>query len=206
MMFTLAVLALIVSVGLHEAGHLTIFRMCGMKVKKVAVGFGPRLLWFTDRKGTQWSLRLLLLGGYTEPEKGSIDRLNPAGQALVFSAGPIVNALLGSLAFTLYTVWPVYPLLWFGYVNATLTILNLLPLPPLDGGRIFLAWLEKRKGRQWLNERKDAFFGFGFLAYIGVLGIIIGSGWQMVPVENKPSHCVMVKDHGHWCQMEEKKK
>ena len=58
------VLSLVVVV--HEWGHFIVARLCGVKVTHFSVGFG-RVLWSrVDKKGTQWQVCALPLGGYVK--------------------------------------------------------------------------------------------------------------------------------------------
>lgn len=57
------VVGLLVSVVLHEAGHLVTAKRSGMKVTEFFVGFGPRL--FSWRRGeTEYGMKALPAGGY----------------------------------------------------------------------------------------------------------------------------------------------
>ena len=51
----------------HEWGHMIVARLCGVKILEFSVGMGPLI--FKKQKGdTQYSLRLLPLGGYCRME------------------------------------------------------------------------------------------------------------------------------------------
>jgi membrane-associated protease RseP (regulator of RpoE activity) len=57
------ILGLLVSIGLHEFGHLIPAKLFGVRVPNWAVGFGPKL--FSKKIGeTEYSFRLIPLGGY----------------------------------------------------------------------------------------------------------------------------------------------
>ena len=66
--FTLAafVVALSVIVAVHEYGHYIIGRLSGIHAEVFSIGFGPVLLKGTDRRGTQWQIAALPLGGYVK--------------------------------------------------------------------------------------------------------------------------------------------
>lgn len=113
-------LVISISVALHEGGHMLVARLFKIPVPRFFVGFGPTL-WSKERKGTEYGIKLLPLGGFvqiedtTQPE-GSIERsmlsyVAPWKRTLIFLAGPAVNLVLGTLIFvTLLTVTPVkYP-------------------------------------------------------------------------------------------------
>ncbi len=60
------VLVLGILVFVHEWGHYIVARLCGVKVETFSIGFGKKLFGFTDRKGTQWKISLIPLGGYVK--------------------------------------------------------------------------------------------------------------------------------------------
>ncbi len=57
------VVGLLVSIALHELGHLVPAKRFGVKVPAYYVGFGPRL-WSTTRGETEYGLKAVPLGGY----------------------------------------------------------------------------------------------------------------------------------------------
>lgn len=65
MMFTVAVLMLAFLIFVHELGHFTIARICGVKVEVFSIGFGKKLCFF-KLFGTQFALSLIPLGGYVK--------------------------------------------------------------------------------------------------------------------------------------------
>jgi regulator of sigma E protease len=115
---TLLWFALLVGVliTVHELGHYVAARLFGVRVVKVAIGFG-RALFKHTHNGTEYALNLIPLGGYVrlfgeEPELASVlamsstDRerafgLRPAWQRLaIVLAGPVANAAFAGLIFT----------------------------------------------------------------------------------------------------------
>ena len=60
----LAILLLGILVTVHEFGHFIFARICGIAVREYAIGFGPRLLHWTGKQGTEFSIRLIPMGGY----------------------------------------------------------------------------------------------------------------------------------------------
>lgn len=59
----LLILGLLISVGLHEMGHLLPAKHFGVKVGRYFIGFGPTL-WSTTKGGTEYGLKAIPLGGY----------------------------------------------------------------------------------------------------------------------------------------------
>ncbi|WP_237003983.1 RIP metalloprotease RseP [Helicobacter pylori] len=64
-MFITAVLMLAFLIFVHELGHFTIARICGVKVEVFSIGFGKKLCFF-KLFGTQFALSLIPLGGYVK--------------------------------------------------------------------------------------------------------------------------------------------
>jgi membrane-associated protease RseP (regulator of RpoE activity) len=103
------VIALLVSVMLHEAGHFLTARAFGMKASRFFVGFGPTL-WSTHRGETEYGVKAIPAGGFVkivgmtdleEIEPGDEERAfyrQPAPQRLVvLAAGSIVHFILAIL-------------------------------------------------------------------------------------------------------------
>ena len=59
------VVALLVSVMLHEAGHFLTAKAFGMKATQFFVGFGTTL-WSTRRGETEYGVKALPLGGFVK--------------------------------------------------------------------------------------------------------------------------------------------
>jgi regulator of sigma E protease len=85
----------------HELGHYWMARATGVTARRFALGFGPRVVERTDRRGTVWSLSLLPIGGYVsfpgeynaEEKGGYLSRRPPARMAII-AAGPLANILV----------------------------------------------------------------------------------------------------------------
>src|SRR4051812_50032137 len=56
-------LAILISVSLHELGHMITAKRFGMKVTKYFVGFGPTIFSF-QRGETEYGLKAIPLGGF----------------------------------------------------------------------------------------------------------------------------------------------
>lgn len=54
-------------IAIHEFGHFTVAKLCGIQVNEFSIGMGP-VLWKKIYKGTQYSLRALPVGGYVALE------------------------------------------------------------------------------------------------------------------------------------------
>src|SRR5271169_3550687 len=100
------IVALLVSVMLHETGHFVLAKKFGMKVTRYFVGFGPTI-WSTWRGETEYGVKALPFGGFVkivgmtsldevdpEDEPRSF-RSHPAGQRIiVLCAGSFMHFLL----------------------------------------------------------------------------------------------------------------
>ena len=54
-------------IAIHEFGHFTVAKLCGIQVNEFSIGMGP-VLWKKNHKGTQYSLRALPVGGFVALE------------------------------------------------------------------------------------------------------------------------------------------
>lgn len=89
-----------VLISTHEFGHFIVAKKCGVIVEEFSIGMGP-LLFHTNKNGTEYSLRLLPIGGYCkmygededEESEGSLNGLSPLKRILVYAAGAIMNLL-----------------------------------------------------------------------------------------------------------------
>ena len=98
--------ALGVLVTFHEFGHFWVARRCGVKVLRFSVGFGMPLLRWHDRKGTEYVVAAIPLGGYVkmlDEREGdvpaelvdqSFNRKTVYQRIAIVIAGPVANFLL----------------------------------------------------------------------------------------------------------------
>jgi regulator of sigma E protease len=92
-----------VLVAIHEWGHFIAAKSVGVYVYEFAIGMGKKLTTYMRRGETEYTLRMLPIGGFVNP-KGmqpddpiTSDGLNgrrPAERALVYLAGPLMNMIL----------------------------------------------------------------------------------------------------------------
>lgn len=54
-------------IAIHEFGHFTVAKLCGIQVNEFSISMGP-VLWKKNHKGTQYSLRALPVGGFVALE------------------------------------------------------------------------------------------------------------------------------------------
>jgi membrane-associated protease RseP (regulator of RpoE activity) len=80
--------ALLVSVMLHESGHFVAAKRFGMKCTRYFVGFGPTV-WSTWRGETEYGIKALPLGGFVKIEgMTSLDEVEPEDEPRSFRRAP----------------------------------------------------------------------------------------------------------------------
>jgi len=111
------ILALGLLVTFHELGHYWVARRCGVRILRFSVGFGPVLLSRQDRRGTEWALSAIPLGGYVkmldEAPPGADEATRRAAfnsqplwrRVAVVAAGPCANLLLAVLIYAALGLW-----------------------------------------------------------------------------------------------------
>lgn len=169
------VVALIIAVVLHELAHGVVARLLGDKTAQQAGRLTLNPLKHIDPFGSLLLPALLAIGqlvsigrieflyGWAKPVPVNPMQLQLNGQrhprqlmAVVAAAGPLANfalALLGGylLSISQATVFLTY----FIIINLTLGLFNLLPVPPMDGGRIAVGVLPLPVAR-WLAKSEKA--------------------------------------------------
>jgi membrane-associated protease RseP (regulator of RpoE activity) len=80
--------ALLVSVMLHETGHFVTAKRFGMKCTRYFIGFGPTL-WSTWRGETEYGIKALPLGGFVKiVGMTSLDEVDPEDEPRSFRRAP----------------------------------------------------------------------------------------------------------------------
>lgn len=91
---------------IHEFGHFIVAKLCGMKVLKFSIGFGPKIF-KKQGKETEYSLRALPLGGFVQLEGEEEESKDPRAfmnkpawqRLLVLLAGVTINILFALLIY-----------------------------------------------------------------------------------------------------------
>lgn len=113
-----AFLAFVVAIGIlvaiHEWGHFSVARLCGVRVLRFSVGFGPQIAgWTSKATGTQFAIGLLPFGGYVKMLDEREGKVAPAEQSKAFNnqsvskraaivaAGPAANLVLAIILYAL---------------------------------------------------------------------------------------------------------
>lgn len=109
------VITIFLIVGIHEFGHFIVARMMGIKVLRFSIGFGKALWRRYDKKGTEYVLAMIPLGGYVkmlDENEGPVAEVDlPVAfnrqplykKIAVVAAGPLTNFIF---AFILY--WLIF--------------------------------------------------------------------------------------------------
>jgi Zn-dependent protease len=193
-------LPLLLAIPLHEAAHGFVAHRCGDPTAYLQgrVTFNP--LRHIDPVGTLLLPVMLILAqapfvfGWAKPVPVNFANLRHLRRdmVLVAAAGPGINLLLAilsavALRFTLADValatsvpWHAQMLFFSLMLNVTLAVFNMIPLLPLDGGRVLTGLLPPSLARPFSRTER-----FGFPLLIGVLvlppllGQLFGQDWSL---------------------------
>jgi Zn-dependent protease len=174
----LAVVPIILAITLHEVAHGYAALALGDTTARDAGRLSLNPIKHIDRVGTIILPGFLLISqllvpphkiffmfGWAKPVPiGAWKFRNPRrGMAIVATAGPLMNFFLAWLA-ALVMPMAEFPspteaivqqfLLYFMLSNMVLGLFNLLPIPPLDGGRIAVGLLPLQLARAWARLEK----------------------------------------------------
>ncbi|MCP2316920.1 RIP metalloprotease RseP [Nocardia amikacinitolerans] len=114
--FVLFALGILISVALHECGHMWAAQATGMKVRRYFVGFGPTL-WSTHRGETEYGVKAIPLGGFCDiAGMTALDEVRPEDldramyrqatwkRLVVMVGGIVMNFVLGFLLIVVLAV------------------------------------------------------------------------------------------------------
>ena len=148
-LFVIWTLALLAAITIHEFAHALIADRLGDPTPRLQGRLTLNPIAHLDPIGT---LMLLIAGfGWGKPVVFDPYNLeNPRRDAALISlAGPVSNIVLASLLSLLYRVYPTSFIVPFIVLNISLAIFNLVPVHPLDGGKIIAGVLPAKEARVW---------------------------------------------------------
>jgi Zn-dependent protease len=186
------VLPLLIAITFHEAAHGFVANLLGDSTARQLgrVTFNP--LKHIDPVGTVILPGVLLLShspflfGYAKPVPVNFRNLNHPRLDMVWVAlaGPATNILLAVAAALAFHALPLVPptaAQWVAdnlkngfLINIVLAIFNMMPIPPLDGGRVAVGLLPRP-----LAEPLARLEPYGMLILIGLLILLPLLGSQL---------------------------
>ena len=192
----LAAIPVLFAITLHEAAHGYVARHFGdmTAYQQGRISLNP--MRHIDPVGTiLLPLLTLMLGGilfgWAKPVPVNFAALRRPKQDMLWVAiaGPASNllmafgwALLYKLAWSFPESYFAEPLLgmaeWGIKINVILMVLNLLPIPPLDGGRVAVSLLPHRQS--YLLSKIEP-YGMFILVFLLITSIL---GWILIPLVN----------------------
>lgn len=149
------IIGVIVSIILHELAHLFAAKLVGCKIESISLGFGKTVYSF-KYNNIICNLNLLLFGGdcqlkgeriYSD-DKDAFCNLPYWKKVIISIAGCLINIILGLIMlvigfYSFYNFW-----FYLGGLNILLGIINLIPIPCLDGSYLVFIWLIKLLGQK----------------------------------------------------------
>jgi len=154
-------MGLFVSIVLHELSHSLVARIFGLRIRGIT---------------------LFIFGGVAEMEP---EPPSPKAEFWVAIAGPLMSFAIAGVLIVVAGLgaaqgWPkpaVGVIAYLGWINGLLAVFNLLPAFPLDGGRVFRAYLWHLRHdlleATRITSMVGGWFGIAFFA-LGLVSLLAG--------------------------------
>jgi Zn-dependent protease len=194
----LAGIPVLFAITLHEAAHGYVARHFGDMTAYQAGRISLNPLRHIDPVGTVLLPLLTLwmggiLFGWAKPVPVNFAALRRPKQDMLWVAiaGPASNLVMALGWALIYKMGLMFPenyfaepmlgmAMWGIKINVVLMVLNLLPLPPLDGGRVAVSLLPHRQAFQLAKIEPYGIFILIFLAITPVLSLILSPLIELV--------------------------
>jgi len=171
--FFIVVVALIVSITIHEFAHALVAYKLGDPTPKLQGRVTLNPLAHLDLLG---SVLLLIVGfGWGKPVEYNIDNLNrpKRDSGLISFAGPFSNLILGTLLIFLGRLLQIEEFYTVAYINFFLAFFNLIPIYPLDGFSVVLSILPYDLAEMWRDTEKYSLIFILVLIFMQIPGMVI---------------------------------
>jgi len=110
------ILTILFIVGIHEFGHFIVARLVGIKVLRFSLGFGKALFRWHDKKGTEFVLAAIPLGGYVKMLDESEEKVTKNELHLAFNRQPLYKKIAVVIAGPLANFIFSFVLYWLLFV------------------------------------------------------------------------------------------